>query len=173
VLEQKQPASRVGADFGVSERTVRKWLARSGAGERARAAGLPRRKMVWHSVRPTRTRRAVQVSGCFVTCPLCVWRLWVLLVIGLLVPACTAERPVTRSPSDVAEERAAADLPRGAIEVGEDLYQVPIGTDAAGCPMFRMYSPTKLVAQAIYYRDAAGGFTMSRQEAACMSARPD
>jgi transposase-like protein len=27
VLDQKQPASRVAADFGVSERTVRKWLA--------------------------------------------------------------------------------------------------------------------------------------------------
>jgi transposase InsO family protein len=32
VLEQKQPASRVAADFGVSERTVRKWLARWRAG---------------------------------------------------------------------------------------------------------------------------------------------
>jgi transposase len=28
VLEQKQPATKVGADFGVSERTARKWLAR-------------------------------------------------------------------------------------------------------------------------------------------------
>jgi transposase-like protein len=26
VLEQKQPATKVAADFGVSERTVRKWL---------------------------------------------------------------------------------------------------------------------------------------------------
>jgi transposase InsO family protein len=32
VLEQRQPASRVAADFGVSERTVRKWLARWRAG---------------------------------------------------------------------------------------------------------------------------------------------
>jgi transposase InsO family protein len=32
VLEQKQPAGRVAADFGVSERTVRKWLARWRAG---------------------------------------------------------------------------------------------------------------------------------------------
>jgi transposase-like protein len=32
VLEQKQPAAKVGADFGVSERTVRKWLARWRAG---------------------------------------------------------------------------------------------------------------------------------------------
>jgi transposase InsO family protein len=32
VREQKQPAARVAADFGVSERTVRKWLARWRAG---------------------------------------------------------------------------------------------------------------------------------------------
>ena len=32
VLDQKQPARRVAADFGVSERTVRKWLARWRAG---------------------------------------------------------------------------------------------------------------------------------------------
>ena len=32
VLDQKQPATRVAADFGVSERTVRKWLARWRAG---------------------------------------------------------------------------------------------------------------------------------------------
>jgi transposase-like protein len=28
MLEHQQPATRVAADFGVSERTVRKWLAR-------------------------------------------------------------------------------------------------------------------------------------------------
>jgi transposase-like protein len=32
VLDQKQPATRVAADFGVSERMVRKWLARWRAG---------------------------------------------------------------------------------------------------------------------------------------------
>jgi hypothetical protein len=105
--------------------------------------------------------------------PFCLRRLGVLLILGLLVQACTAERSVRRSTSGTAADRATADAPRGAIEVGEDLYQVPIGTDDDGCPMFRMYSPTRLVAQAIYYRDAAGGFTMSRQEAACTGGRPD
>jgi len=38
VLDQKQPATRVAADFGVSERTVRKWLARWRVGGRGRAA---------------------------------------------------------------------------------------------------------------------------------------
>jgi hypothetical protein len=105
--------------------------------------------------------------------PLYVRRLGGLLVICLLVPACTAERPVTTPPPAVPEEQAPAAVPPGAIDVGEDLYQVPIGTDADGCSMFRLYSPTKLVAQAIYYRDPAGGFTMSRQEAACTGARHD
>jgi hypothetical protein len=99
--------------------------------------------------------------------------LGVLLVMASLVQACTAEPPVTRSTTGVAKERTAAEIPHGAIEVGEDLYQMPIGTDADGCPMFRMHSPTKLVAQAIYYRDAAGGFTMSKEEAACMAGPPD
>ena len=105
--------------------------------------------------------------------PFCLRRLGLPLIMGILVQACTAERPVTRSTSGAAADRAAADVPGGAIEVGEDLYQIPIGTDEDGCPMFRMYSPTRLVAQAIYYRDLAGGFTMSKQEAACMSGRPD
>ena len=49
VLEQKQPATKIGADFGVSERTVRKWLARWRAGgepalnDRSSAPARPRR----------------------------------------------------------------------------------------------------------------------------------
>ena len=37
VLEKKQPAIKVAAAFGVSERTVRKWLARWRAGGAANA----------------------------------------------------------------------------------------------------------------------------------------
>jgi transposase-like protein len=46
VLDQKQPATRVAADFGVSERTVRKWLARW------RPRGAPARRA------PARTRQS-------------------------------------------------------------------------------------------------------------------
>jgi hypothetical protein len=113
------------------------------------------------------------LSGLLVARELRLQNLGALLVMGSLVQACTAEPPVTRSTSGLAKEGPAAEIPRGAIEVGEDLYQIPIGTDADGCPMFRMYSPTKLVAQAIYYRDSVGGFTMSKEAAACTSARPD
>jgi transposase-like protein len=49
VLDQKQPATRVAADFGVSERTVRKWLARW------RAGGEPARND--RSSAPARQRR--------------------------------------------------------------------------------------------------------------------
>lgn len=58
-------------------------------------------------------------------------------------------------------------LPAGAIRVGDDLYQVPIGADADGCPMFRLYSPNRMVTQAISYRHRDGGFTMDKRKAAC------
>ena len=64
---------------------------------------------------------------------------------------------------------SAAEIPAGAIEVGQDLYQVPIGRDADGCAMYRLYSPTRMVSQAISYRSRDGGFTIDRQEADCRS----
>jgi hypothetical protein len=97
----------------------------------------------------------------------------VALVIGLLAQACAAEQAAIGSASGVAADQEVPQLPRGAIQVGEELYQIPIGADDDRCPRFRMYSPTKLVAQAIYYRDAAGGFTPSKEEAACASEPPD
>lgn len=54
-----------------------------------------------------------------------------------------------------------------AIKVGADMYMVPIGADADGCPQFRAYSPTRLTAQAIYYRTAAGAFVIDRNQADC------
>ncbi|MDF2780786.1 MAG: hypothetical protein K0S96_590, partial [Geminicoccaceae bacterium] len=58
-------------------------------------------------------------------------------------------------------------LPAGAVQVGPDLYQVPVGADADGCPIFRLYSPTRLVSQGIAYRSRDGGFTADRRAAAC------
>lgn len=105
--------------------------------------------------------------------PFCLRRFGLVLIIGMLVQGCAAQAPAAGSTSGVAAHRAAADVPRGAIRVGEQLYLVPVGEDDDGCPMFRMYSPTKLVAQVIYYRDAAGGFTTSKHEAACASGVSD
>ena len=64
---------------------------------------------------------------------------------------------------------SSASLPAGAIQVGEDLYMVPMGADQTGCPQFRMHSPTKAVPQVIYYADGKGGYTMNRAEASCSS----
>ena len=60
---------------------------------------------------------------------------------------------------------AAAGVPTGAIRVGDQLCQVPIGEDEDGCPRFRLCSPARLVAQAIYDHDAAGGFTTDKHKA--------
>ena len=53
VLEQKQPATKVAADYGVSQRTVGKWLARWRAGgepalndRRPAPAQMPRRTLL-------------------------------------------------------------------------------------------------------------------------------
>jgi hypothetical protein len=110
---------------------------------------------------------------CAMTQPCLLVRCVAGLVITVLAQSCAAEAPHAGAVSGAAADPGAADLPRGAISVGEQLYQVPIGADADGCPMFRLYSPTKLVAQVIYYRDPAGGFTTSKEDAACTSGPPD
>ena len=58
-------------------------------------------------------------------------------------------------------------LPAGAIAVGPDLYQLPLGADAEGCMMYRLHSPTRMVTQAIAWRRPDGSFTLDRREAAC------
>jgi len=70
------------------------------------------------------------------------------------------------SPPAASADRA---LPAGAIAVGPDLYQVPIGTDAEGCRMYRLHSPGRMVTQAIAWRRSDGSFTLDRREAACAS----
>jgi hypothetical protein len=63
----------------------------------------------------------------------------------------------------------AGEIPTGAIEIGQGLYQVPMGRDADGCAIYRLYSPTRMVSQAISYRSRDGGFTIDRQKADCPS----
>ena len=99
-------------------------------------------------------------------------RSWLLrgilgLVAGALGPGCSPpQAPVAAPTSGIAGEQTAG-IPPGAIPVGEELYQVPIGEDEAGCAMYRLHSPTLLVAQVISYRDRLGGFTTDRRKAAC------
>lgn len=64
----------------------------------------------------------------------------------------------------------AAQVPADAIAVGDDVYMVPIGADAEGCTMYRVFSPTKATVQAIHYRTAEGRFVMDKAQAACRRA---
>jgi transposase-like protein len=50
VLEQGQPATEVGADFGGSERTVRKWLARVHRTHTALAGQPPISRLAMHNL---------------------------------------------------------------------------------------------------------------------------
>ena len=62
VLDQKQPATKVAADFGVSERTVRKWLARWRAASRPSTTGA-RRPPAIAGCRPNRSPRSRRSVG--------------------------------------------------------------------------------------------------------------
>ena len=88
------------------------------------------------------------------------------LAVGITLQGCSAQAPGAASTSGGSAQKA-AEVPAGAIRIGHELYQVPTGADDDGCPRYRLYSPTRLVAQVIYYRDRAGGFTTDRQRADC------
>jgi hypothetical protein len=95
------------------------------------------------------------------------------VVIDVLAQGCgSPQAPVTGAEPARAEANAPR-LPPGAIQVGEDLYQVPVGEDEEGCTMYRLHSQSLLVAQVISYRSAAGGFTTDRRKADCTTSRPE
>ncbi len=58
-------------------------------------------------------------------------------------------------------------VPPGAIPAGPELYMLPMGEDATGCPLFQPWSPTRSVVQALHWRTADGDFTLDRARADC------
>ncbi len=103
------------------------------------------------------TARHRSISGCERVAV--VW-LVALVVLGWL-GGCTVSAPESTG------KTPASPLPPGAIQVGRDLYQVPIGADAEGCQRYRLYSPSLMVTEAISYRSRDGGFTIDRRAAIC------
>jgi hypothetical protein len=89
--------------------------------------------------------------------------------LALVVAGCGSEMAASEATDKSATPTAATDaqMPDGAIAVGDDVYMVPIGKDAQGCAMYRAFSPTKAVAQAIHYRAADDRFVMNKDDAAC------
>jgi hypothetical protein len=85
--------------------------------------------------------------------------------LAALLAGCTgaASPPLVAS----AGAETTAELPLAALQVGDDLFQEPIGHDAEGCLMYRLFSPTTLTTHAISYRSIEGGFTLKRRLALC------
>lgn len=67
----------------------------------------------------------------------------------------------------VSNENSRTPVPEGAIKIGDDTYQVPIGKDSDGCDRYRMFSQSKAVVAAIFYRDKDGNFTMDKSKVNC------
>jgi hypothetical protein len=58
-------------------------------------------------------------------------------------------------------------IPKGAIQVDEDLYYIPINYDKNGCLMYRPYSKNKNTFDIILYKAESGNFTTNSQLANC------
>jgi hypothetical protein len=58
-------------------------------------------------------------------------------------------------------------IPKGAIQVDEDLYYIPINYDKNGCLMYRPYSKNKNTFDIILYKTESGNFTTNSQLANC------
>ena len=77
------------------------------------------------------------------------------------------EATVADSGQEGAVEESKVQIPLGAIQTGDDLYMVPIGEDSDGCVQFTLWSKSRMVPAAIYYRKADGGFTLDYLVADC------
>jgi hypothetical protein len=94
-------------------------------------------------------------------------RLVLGIALSLLSQGCGQTMAPPPGPGPGAGQERRSGVPPGAIEVGDQLYQVPIGHGDDGCPMYRLYSPSRLVSQVISYRAVGGGFTTDRRRADC------
>ena len=76
--------------------------------------------------------------------------------------ACLA---VTTTGQITACSSSAIKPPRGSIQVGNDLYAVPIGKKD-DCTHYRLWSPTKLTTSAIHYIDKDKKITLDESKCA-------
>ena len=86
------------------------------------------------------------------------------IALTLALGACTAAYEQPAEESGMPQE-----VPAGAIQLGEDYYMVPAGADSDGCPLFRPWSGSKPVKTALYYQKADGGFTIGKEQSACIA----
>ena len=86
------------------------------------------------------------------------------IALTLALGACTAAYEQPAEETGMAQE-----VPAGAIQLGEDYYMVPVGTDAEGCAQFAPWSGSNPVTAAIYYRKADGDFTLHKEQTDCVA----
>ena len=84
------------------------------------------------------------------------------IALALVLGACTV---ATEQPGGEAE--TTRQPPAGAIQVGDDYYMVPAGTDGDGCAQFAPWSGSNPVTAAFYYRKADGSFTLHKEQTDC------
>jgi hypothetical protein len=84
------------------------------------------------------------------------WAVIAVFIAALLAAACA---------------RQPANLPAGAIRIGEDYYMTPIGPDRDGCAQYTAFSRHRRVAQVIYYRARDGRFVTDKTQAACQTGK--
>jgi starvation-inducible outer membrane lipoprotein len=89
-----------------------------------------------------------------------VFKSLIILSIFILAAGCTHPQKIERSSQH-------DELPKGSIQVSDDLYYVPFKTDKDGCMMFRAYSETNKTAQAILYQNSNGKFSMNKDKENC------
>lgn len=78
----------------------------------------------------------------------------------MLASGCQSEPRVTEG---------GMDIPEGAVAIGDEVWAVPLDyLDEDGCRPWRLWSPTKMVIQALHYREPGGGFTTNKLAAQCM-----
>lgn len=58
-------------------------------------------------------------------------------------------------------------IAENAIQAGDDLYMIPNGIDDDGCEMFGPFSKNNPTVTAMYYRQADGGFNVTKDPASC------
>lgn len=71
------------------------------------------------------------------------------------------------SPGGPGASHRAVAIPENAIQVGDQLFMVPLSERVQECQAYRPFSPTHRVQQAIHYRTADGRFVRDRGQAVC------
>lgn len=95
-----------------------------------------------------------------------MWRLTIILLVGVFIVACnTDERAIERA---IEPMHSGFVIPKNAIQVGKDLYYLPVGTDSDGCTMYQAYAPNAMTAQGIIYQNGRGNFSLSKNKDTCL-----